>query len=190
MPEVPTEERLRSYTLPTKPQLFPGELQMHEGNLEGPIGLGEVFAWEPHLPWARELIVVTRIEEPPGDERVIYTRPFPSYGTENGNDEGRFREAVVRTWFRLMPTEKPALAIPSLAGLLPSMEGLRQSMTPAERAERDRNRMLWAMVRAAGGTIVVPLAHMVDAPRGTLHRHTDYEGRLVFRATLPGEPGP
>ena len=116
MPRVPTPEEVQRSTLPFKPMLFPEELRMHDGNLVGPIDLGEVFAWEPHLPWARELLVVTRIELPAGDERVIYTRPFPSYGAENRNNEGRFREAVVRTWFQLMPTEEPRIGLVSAPG--------------------------------------------------------------------------
>lgn len=118
MPQIPTPERLRENPLPHKPMLHDVEIRMHEGDLVGPIELGEVFAWEPHLPWARELVVVTRIEEPPGDERVIYARPFPSYGAENGNDEGRFRAAVVRTWFNLMPTEDAGLVAAPGGGVI------------------------------------------------------------------------
>lgn len=96
--------------------------------LKGEIVPGEVFAWEPDLPGARELVVVSRIEEAPGSagdkvildtprhhvtflgssERQIWCWDFPDYRREVSSDEGRFREACYRTLFNLMPTSRQA----------------------------------------------------------------------------------
>lgn len=76
------------------------------------IRVGQVFAWEPDLPYAREMLVVTRVGGAPPDTVIhhatgtatlsggsadkIWARPID--GTrEYYNDESRFREAVVPT---------------------------------------------------------------------------------------------
>lgn len=81
----------------------------------GDIRPGQVFAWEPDLPHARELLVVTRVGDPPPDTVVRHARGVavlsggrgpmvwarPIDGTrEYYNDEDRFREAVVPTTMR------------------------------------------------------------------------------------------
>lgn len=84
---------------------------------DGPIEVGDVFAWEVSLPYARELIVVTRIGPPAaplhvphargdafisqGSEEQIWTRPIMG-GREVNNDVSRFREAVIPTIFNPM----------------------------------------------------------------------------------------
>lgn len=92
---------------------------------DGEILPGQVFAWEPDLPHARELLVVTRVGGPPPPGQVIEhargTAIFPpplgvliwsrrfdgerfgttaSFAREVYNDEERFREAVVPTLMR------------------------------------------------------------------------------------------
>ncbi len=80
-----------------------------------------VFAWEPDIPTARELIVVCEVVEIVGDERRIWTLALDSplrgqpqrwgslmrhvaatlfAGAPVWNDESRFREAVVPTMFK------------------------------------------------------------------------------------------
>lgn len=68
----------------------------------GPICPGDVYAWEPELPHARELCVVIRIADRDGAEPAIFTRALHSAGLrrEIWNDESRFREAVVPTLMR------------------------------------------------------------------------------------------
>ncbi len=63
----------------------------------GEIEPGMVFAWEPDLPHARELVVVTRITGSPR-RPAIWTRPIlGSRDDEVWNEISRFREAVVPT---------------------------------------------------------------------------------------------
>lgn len=66
---------------------------------DGPIAVGAVFAWEPDLPHARELLIVTRID---GDSRccVIWTKPLTRDRAHTWNDESRFREAVYPTHYK------------------------------------------------------------------------------------------
>ena len=80
--------------LPTKPLLHEAELKRGPRPYMGPIEPGEVFAWEPDLPYARELCVVTRLT---GD--YVWTKPIKG-GKEVWNDISRFREAVVPTIFK------------------------------------------------------------------------------------------
>ena len=84
----------------------------------GPIEPGMVFAWEPDLPHARELCVVTKIGDalPPltvahstgkatiyrGDGQMIYSRSIQLNGDEVYNEISRFREAVHATNYRPM----------------------------------------------------------------------------------------
>jgi hypothetical protein len=80
--------------------------------LEGEIVPGEVFAWEPDLPWARELVIVRRVYERGGTTWIEawdmdYTRTVQ-------NEEGRFREAAYRTMFNRFPSEKPRMLLEPL----------------------------------------------------------------------------
>lgn len=127
------EEQTRGLRLPDMPMipeayldrrgvvhLKRGRGESLDRQYEGPIEVGMVFAWEPDLPWARELIVVCEIVEPDDDERRIWTMPIDSpmrgkrtrweaamrhvapylfAGAPVWNDEGRFREAAVPTIF-------------------------------------------------------------------------------------------
>ena len=91
----------------------------------GEIRLGMVFAWEPNLPYARELCVVTGISGPMepitfnhargvavisrSNETTIYTRPLGDLNKEEvWNEESRFREAVVPTIINDMPFTQPS----------------------------------------------------------------------------------
>lgn len=67
----------------------------------GGISAGDIFAWEPDLPRARELVIVTRITVDNYDEK-IYMRPIYG-GKEYWNDADRFREAVVPTLHKRFP---------------------------------------------------------------------------------------
>lgn len=91
-----------------------------ERTYEGPIEPGEVFAWEPDIPTARQLVIVCQVDDALGDERRIWTLDLNSPlrgrpdrwkaamrhtarsfidGAPTWNDESRFREAVVPTLF-------------------------------------------------------------------------------------------
>lgn len=101
------------------PKIPEAELIRHKGKLLGDIRVGDVFAWEPDLPHARELCVVTELT---GKEHIkqmtvehgrgvaflaaergegVRTRPVGG-GEECWNDISRFREACVRTRFKPM----------------------------------------------------------------------------------------
>jgi hypothetical protein len=85
----------------------------------GEIAPGEIFAWEPDLPHARELVLVTRVigDAASGDRR-IYTRGLDDrapkalgstpHVLERWNEESRFREAVVPTLMKPWPVERAA----------------------------------------------------------------------------------
>lgn len=112
MTDAPTQ-------LPIKAPIQEEMLIRHEGLLEGDIAVGEVFAWEPDLPHARELCVVTSLTA--GDHlkqmtvehgrgtaflaaergEGVRTRPLNG-GDEHWNKLSRFREACVRTRFKPM----------------------------------------------------------------------------------------
>lgn len=63
----------------------------------GPIEPGAVFAWEPDLPGARELTIVTMV-----DSDFVWSRPM-SGGETCMNKIDRFREAVFATIFKKFP---------------------------------------------------------------------------------------
>ena len=100
------------------PLLSEVELDRTRGRpYDGPIEVGQIFAWEPDIPTARCLCIVSRIElEPPppmivhhaqgtavlsnGFGPVIWTWDFPDRTKECWNNEDSFREAVVPTKFK------------------------------------------------------------------------------------------
>lgn len=137
--QIEREERARRMTaidgiprgsngMPILPAIAGVLLVRGERPYEGPIEVGMVFAWEPDLPHARELLVVTRIGGPlaplvanhgagsavifrgDDDERKIWSTffgedPMPwrrGQDREVWNDESRFREAVVPTIYKPM----------------------------------------------------------------------------------------
>ncbi len=83
----------------------PRDLRRHRRGhpLAGEIRPGQVFAWEPYLPYAAELVVVTDVTEDcvysrlVGEDRITWT------------DLDRFREAAVRTILNDMPIVRPKI---------------------------------------------------------------------------------
>ena len=74
----------------------PGATEEAEG-LTGPIEVGDEFIWMPNDCSARDSITVTRVVKQKGrHEAIIWTR-CPD-GSENWNEESRFREACVRAY--------------------------------------------------------------------------------------------
>lgn len=92
-------------SLPAKPA-FSGHCEDAPRPYKGNIEVGMVFAWEPTLPHARELILVTAISLPHlGEEALIHTETLSDdsrTGQTFSNTEDRFREAVVPTMFNKM----------------------------------------------------------------------------------------
>ncbi len=120
------------------------ELVRHKGLLEGPISVGEVFAWEPDLPHARELIVVVEITDDTHriESTVSHDRGLAIITVENGagvrsrslsggpvcwNDMSRFREAAMRTKYQNMF---------SALEVIPRLKGGERTMTLDERIAR------------------------------------------------------
>lgn len=95
-----------SNSLPIRPIIPEAVLVRGERPYPGDINPGDVFAWEPDLPYARELVVVTFV-----DKLRIGTRPLDG-DREVFNDIDRFREAVVQTRFNPMPTKRNRLPLP------------------------------------------------------------------------------
>lgn len=61
-----------------------------------PIKPGQILAWEPDLPTARELVIVTKVR---GD--FVWVRNLDDkYGRSYMNDESRVREACWPTRFK------------------------------------------------------------------------------------------
>jgi hypothetical protein len=79
----------------------------------GPIEPGEIYAWEPDLPHARQLMLVTRVANRAPDEPAIWCAPIADGQAQHDkavwNDESRFREAVVPTIMNPWPTEPAQL---------------------------------------------------------------------------------
>lgn len=108
--------RSRGGGLPHLPALNEAELVRGARPYAGPLEPGDVFAWEPDLPHARKLCVITRIGPAPPPqiiphsrgvahlgfptENVVWTRRFPDGHEECWNEEDHFRKAVVETRFR------------------------------------------------------------------------------------------
>lgn len=101
-----------------KPMIGEAILRRHgKGPLKGPITPGEVFAWEPDLPHARELCIVRRIypvQKAPGWTEIWVEAWDMDYAHTFNNEEARFREACVRTSFNLFPAEKPRMVLSPL----------------------------------------------------------------------------
>lgn len=121
--------RFDTRRLPAKPPISPVLLVPHgDGPYEGAIRPGDVFAWEPDLPHARELLVVSCVEraaympeyaspageplapETPGGifTEIVWCRrldggTFAGGRDQVGNPIDRFREAVVATMFKPQP---------------------------------------------------------------------------------------
>jgi hypothetical protein len=107
--------------LPILPPIPEAYLHRHgRGNYQGLIDPGMIFAWEPDLPYARELIIVVAITKalPPivvehgrgtafisqGDDDVIWTSRVDDLSKKTWNYFSQFREAVVAT--RLKPQKR------------------------------------------------------------------------------------
>ncbi len=84
-------------TLPAKPPLSEATIVRHQGALAGPINPGEVFAWNPDIPCAREYAIVAKVEN-----GKVWTWDM-QYKKWFWNDESTFREACYRTLFHLFP---------------------------------------------------------------------------------------
>lgn len=116
MPEIPESYLDRRGVVFIKEEGFDELCRRYEG----PIEIGEIFAWEPDIPRARELVIVCQVDEIQNDERRIWTlnlnspmrgnpdrwraamrhtAQFALDGAPVWNDESRFREAVVPTMF-------------------------------------------------------------------------------------------
>jgi len=88
------------------PEIDEGCIIRHQGALRGKITPGEVFAWEPDKPWARMLCIVTHFYKNSDGETNIRSVDM-DYNRPCINSETRFREACMRTKYRLFPIEKP-----------------------------------------------------------------------------------
>lgn len=103
-----------------KPALGEAILCRGERPYSGPIEPGDVFAWEPDLPHARELVVVSRIERQvsgAGYQCRVWCRRIDGTEYFDGrkevyNPEDVFRAAVVPTRFKRFPPH-PADALPT-----------------------------------------------------------------------------
>jgi hypothetical protein len=99
---------------------------------QGEIRVNQVFAWEPHRPYARELVIVTRIECGHSPQcgptctradRQIWCKNIEDQTATWGpvNDESRFREAVYATQFNDMwiaTPDSPTLPLLDLPTIL------------------------------------------------------------------------
>lgn len=86
---------------PYKPMIPDAVIIRHDGVLIGDIKPGEVFAWNPDIPHARELVIVSTIDNGSvGSWDMDYKRLY-------FNDERTFREVCFRTKFNLFPARPP-----------------------------------------------------------------------------------
>lgn len=92
--------------LPIKPEIPRAVLARGERPYSGEILPGEIFAWEPEMPHARELCIITKVIARTGNEPLVYTRDFPGRRQEVRNELSRFREAVVPTVFNRQSPER------------------------------------------------------------------------------------
>lgn len=118
----------------------------------GEIRVSQVFAWEPHLSYARELVIVTRIEC-----GQIWCKNIDDTNTVTwgpANDEARFREAVYGTQLNDMWTATPDHDYP-YRYFPPSIAGpLLESIERARRAEHER-RVALGLVESTEPPIIV-----------------------------------
>lgn len=101
-------------SLPIKPMIAEAVLCRGERPYKGAIEPGDIFAWEPDLPHARELVVVTRVEWCIGPglyEARIWARDIDS-NNEHWNPEEMFRQAVVPTHMRPHSLARSFLPVP------------------------------------------------------------------------------
>ena len=89
-------------SLPIKPVIAEFVLLRGATPYAGSIYPGDVFAWEPDLPYARELVVVVRLA---GGN--VWTRNIDG-DAEHWNPEDTFREAVVPTILNPHPPTRDA----------------------------------------------------------------------------------
>lgn len=68
----------------------------------GDIEEGMIFAWEPFIPHARRLILITEVFSHSNDETLVRTKSLPLQDGDKGliNDIDHFRYAVYETIFR------------------------------------------------------------------------------------------
>jgi hypothetical protein len=104
--------------LPIKPTIPSALLrEPRKRPLKGQIEPGEVFAWEPDLPHARELVIVRRVytvrKGEHWAESWVETWDM-DYAQSHHNEESRFREAAVRTTFNRFPAERPPMVLEPL----------------------------------------------------------------------------
>ncbi len=134
--------------LDMSPKLY--RMKYGERYYVGPIRIGQVFAWRPELPRARELVIVTeitipgdpdheataktlqfrdsRVQFPPSMDDLIWTtaldRAHPDYGRGPfHNTEDNFRAAVQATIFKDMATEPQVLPLNSLELVMSGKDG-------------------------------------------------------------------
>lgn len=94
-------------SLPIRPAIAPAFIIRDRRPLRGPIKPGHIFAWEPDIPHARELVVVTRVEGDSDDAR-IWSRPIDG-DNEVWNTVDRFREAAYATIMNPHPIKRPTV---------------------------------------------------------------------------------
>lgn len=112
-------------SLPILPAISETIIIRHVGAYEGPINLGDVFAWHPDNWYARQLLVVTRIEHRVDSNflrsfvwcRKIDGSPFAGGRNEVENPEDLFRESVFATLMRPHSIE-PVDVLPLGAALI------------------------------------------------------------------------
>jgi hypothetical protein len=104
---MPTKYDGKKSGLPDKPEIPNAYLAVTDFTedyvYEGPIEPGMIFAWEPCLPYARELIIVATVIV---DKVGSYSFPKHDYKHRSMhlNDMKRFREAVLPTIYKKFPT--------------------------------------------------------------------------------------
>jgi hypothetical protein len=83
--------------LSPKPMIPEGLLVRGPRPYTGEIEVGAIYAWEPDLPHARQLCIVSKVQG-----GIVWTFDFPEQRLEVWNEESRFRGAVVPTLYKKM----------------------------------------------------------------------------------------
>ncbi len=101
---MPTKYDGQKSDLPTKPIIDPTLILYQEaeddpGPYNGPIEQGMVFAWEPWLPYARQLVIVAYFDV---GGHCVYSYNYPAtpdgyYENYRQNSASRFRKSVIPT---------------------------------------------------------------------------------------------